>query len=322
MAINRKPRFSDCLDTIQVVAKPAKEGLGEDSFYCSKGRKSSIISVYDGCGGLGSKKYESFGGHSGAYIASRTVSGAVRDWYHANYWKNWKDVKKLSESVNRFISKGYDVCKPYLSGGMKIRGSMVRELPTTMALAYAECEEGDILLHLLWAGDSRVYLLNAQGLAQLTLDDAYVEDALENLRNDSPMTNVLSSDGKYVINTRTLVINEPAIVFAATDGCFAYLPTPMDFEYLLLQAVADSGTPEAFCRTLRSRFSKYAGDDFSFGMMSFFYGDYLGMQESLNQRRAFLEINYIQKMQADSSVECENQLWAEYKTGYERYMRD
>lgn len=110
-------------------------------------------------------------------------------------------------------------------------GSMVRKFPTTLALAYAEKEEDAIKIHLLWAGDSRVYLLDEKGLAQLTRDDTDVEDAFENLTNDGPMNNVLSSDGNYGINYKSVLLSTPTIVFAATDGCFGYIPTPMEFEY-------------------------------------------------------------------------------------------
>ena len=318
----RKKRFLDSLDTVQLISRPAKEGFGEDSSFCSKCGKSAIVSVYDGCGGLGSKKYASFEGHTGAYLASRVVSGAVCDWYHANYRRSWVDPEKLSQSINRYIAKGYETCKPYLTEKTKIRGSMVRDLPTTMALAYTENANEGILLHTLWAGDSRVYLLDSDGLAQLTLDDAYVEDALENLRNDSPMTNVLSSDGNYVINYKTFSISKPALVFAATDGCFAYLSTPMDFEYLILKSISESETPEQFRKLLRKMMAHYAGDDLTFALLSFFYGDFINTKKMLHERLRFLRENYINVLESDQTDVCIKRLWAKYKPNYERYLHE
>ena len=48
--------FLDCLDTILVINKMARENLGEDSFFCAKKKNSAVIGVFDGCGGAGSPK--------------------------------------------------------------------------------------------------------------------------------------------------------------------------------------------------------------------------------------------------------------------------
>ena len=183
--------FLDCLDTILVVNKMARENLGEDSFFCAKKKNLAVIGVFDGCGGgLGARRYESFDGHTGAFIASRAVSGA---------------------------------------------------------------------------------------------------DALKNLTCDGAMNNVLSSDGNYRINYKTILLTKPALIFAATDGCFGYVSSPMEFEYILVKALVENTTPERFRENLQKELEEYAGDDLTMGIMSFFYGDYITTRKYFENRLQFLE---------------------------------
>ena len=320
MKKDNKMSFEDKLDLIQVIEKAAKKDFGEDSFYCAQGVNSALISVCDGCGGLGARRYETFQGHTGAYIAARTVTGAIHDWYHKYYTKSWKDSCQMANSMMDYINQAYKVCEPYTAERMRIRGSMVRKLPTTLALAYAEDAGDRVLVHSLWAGDSRVYLLDDRGLAQLTIDDTDVADALENIYYDGAMTNVLSSDEQYQINSKTIYLNRPALIFATTDGCFGYVPSPMEFEYIILNALVKSETPERFKEKLYRQFSQYAGDDFAFGIMSFGFLDYQNTRRVLKPRLQYLEENYMSHITCEHDEKSIRRLWREYKGNYERYL--
>lgn len=315
--------FLEQLDQVWVISRPARETLGEDSFYGAAEAESAVVSVCDGCGGLGARKYEVFQGHTGAYMASRTVSGAVRDWYQENHSRNWKDAEELAGQLDTCIRQVYGVCESYVTERLKIRGSMVRKFPTTLALACARQEQQQIVVHILWAGDSRVYLSDQNGLAQLTVDDTDVRDALENLQSDGAMTNVLSSDGKYQIHTAAIRLTEPAMIFAATDGCFGYIPSPMEFEYMILDTLHDSRTPAMFRQKLKKRFAEYAGDDFAFGFMSFGYGSYADTVKQLEGRREYLKTAYIDPLKQEKEEDMDammQRLWKQYKPVYERYL--
>ena len=309
--------FTDCFDTIMTINKMARENLGEDSFFCAEDGKSAIVSVFDGCGGLGARPYESFGGHTGAYIASRAVCGAVHDWYYGS-GRNTLDSGKMAEDMKGYIGKAYGVCERYAVERMKIMGSMVRKFPTTLALSYAEREKNGVRVHILWTGDSRVYLLDSNGLAQLTVDDTDVPDALENLTCDGSMNNVVSSDGNFSINHRTLVLSEAAMILAATDGCFGYVSSPMEFEYILVKHLVESKNPEEFRKNLEACLDEYAGDDFTMGIMSFGYGDFFATSQAFRQRKKFLEKEYMSFLEQEEDQIKE--LWRKYKRGYERYL--
>ena len=193
-------------------------------------------------------------------------------------------------------------------------------MPTTLAMAYAEAEGKEIIVHLVWAGDSRVYLLDSRGLAQLTKDDLFIEDAYENLTKDGALTNVISSDGNYILNHKTIRINKPAMIIAATDGCFSYIPSPIEFEYEIVNALSDADDPEQFRKKLKSSLSQYAGDDLAMGLMSFHYGDFRNTRKAFSEREHILEQKYIEPLKRDNRPENIANLWIDYKPEYEKYL--
>ncbi|MCI7098821.1 MAG: protein phosphatase 2C domain-containing protein [Lachnospiraceae bacterium] len=320
MTALRKTRFKDKLDTIFLINQDIIENCGEDSYYCAYSKSSAIISVFDGCGGLGSRTYQSFKGHTGAYMASRVVSGAVHDWYHTFFNTEWTSRDQLIDSINHYFTKAYDICSARELENLRIRGSMVRDYPTTAAIALAEDQDHEISVHVLWAGDSRVYFLDSRGLAQITEDDTDSEDAMDNLFSDGVLTNLLSSDRQYEIHYKNIKIDRPTVVFAATDGCFGYIPTPMEFEYYLLKTMLDSENPQIFRHQLHDYFAEYAGDDFTFGFMSFFYGSYEAMGKSFKERVKEMEREYICRLGDERNEKDAAELWRKYKPGYERHM--
>ena len=311
--------FGDYIDTVQVITHAAKKDLGEDSFFCAQSEESAIVCVLDGCGGLGARRYDSFQGHTGAYIASRSVAGAVHDWYYDKLNSKWGSSEKNLDSLKEYIMKAYDVVSQYAAERLKISGSMVRKFPTTLALAYAEKPEDEIIVHIVWAGDSRVYLLDANGLSQLTKDDTEVIDALENLTSDAPMMNVLSADGEFELNYKAIRLTGPALLLAATDGCFGYIPSPMEFEGIILQELIESETPRQFHDQLCEQLVDCAGDDIAMGMLSFHFGTFEQTKNILGKRYEWLNNQYLSVIN-DEEAASRKIVWNQYRENYERYL--
>lgn len=314
-----KSSFGDYLDTIQVINHAARNGLGEDSFFCAQSDRSAVVCVLDGCGGLGARKYDSFQGHTGAYIASRSVAGAICDWYKDKNNFLWGNQGKNLDGLRQYIMGAYKVSSQYAIERMKISGSMVRKFPTTMALAYTEKVDDDIMVHIVWAGDSRVYLLDYNGLAQLTKDDTEVEDALDNLTSDAPMMNVLSADGEFELNYKVFRLSHPALIFAATDGCFGYIPSPMEFEGVILQNLITAEKPRQFKEQLYEFLVDCAGDDIAFGMLSFNFETFQNTKKILGERFQILNTHYLSRIDDDDSTSRKT-VWNNYKENYERYL--
>ncbi len=314
--------FLEQFDDLFIVNIPAREEAGEDSMFGAVTGSRAAAGAFDGCGGMGARKYPMFRQHTGAYMASRCISGAVRDWFFDQAGKDLGGEKEIKEGIRAYVDRAYGVCASYAESGQasRLKGSMIRPFPSTFAMAILEeGHKGSFRVHVLWAGDSRVYLLNGQGLAQLSVDDTRSTDALWALRNDPPMTNVFSSDGRYSLHYTSLEIPLPFAVFAASDGCFAYLPTPMDFENLLLKAMMEEERPVLFEKRLREDFGRIRQDDTTFAWMSAGFGSYPAMQSRLKERYEILLKNWIRPLE-EGGDQAADALWQTYRTSYERYF--
>lgn len=326
--------FAQKLDFRILVAGEMVKDHGEDNFYSVMGENCAVAAVFDGSGGIGSRKYPKYMDHTGAYMASRAVSGALHDWFHESMEKS---KEKSMESSGSGLAKGREAAaqmKEYMLRAMRvvgkyggetsrIFGTMVKDFPTTAAIAVVRDTEDGTEIQCFWAGDSRVYLLDRNGLAQLTEDDLEGKNAMSNLQSDGALTNVVSLDSSFEIHySRPLRFREKEAysIFAASDGCFGYVPTPMDFEDLLLGTLEESQSVNSFERKLDENIRSIAGDDYSLAWISFGYGDYPQMKEVLKARRQLLQKDYIQPMVEDSSLEMQEKLWTKYRVSYERFM--
>ena len=313
--------FYNALDTMLFTHQGATPTGDEDNHMRALGANSAIVGVFDGCGGLGSRTYADLNGATGAYVASRTASGAVYDWFQSLQEGSFPGQEELLGSLRAYLDKGFSVISAYGVNSLRMRGSMVRDFPTTAAIALAHEDKQGVLVHIIWAGDSRVYLIDSEGLAQLTVDDLGGEDAMSNLSHDSALTNVLSSDGNYTLHHKCIRVSKPTIVFAATDGVFGYVQTPMEFEWMLLRVLSLSETPEVFMNRLKSVLGDVAGDDFTFSMMSFYFGAYSVLRRAFENRVKLLEERYVNPLQDQRTDELMQQLWQEYRQSYERYLQ-
>ena len=160
------------------------EGRGEDSFYAACTPYTAVSAVFDGCGGIGSKKYSRFSGFSGAYMSSRAISGAMHDWFHDFDGGISLDSQEIGTTMKAYFRDAVKLLHRIGDEPSRIAGMLVRDFPSTAAVALVRKTEKGIELHCLWAGDSRIYLLDGQGLAQLTTDDIADRDAMHNLRAD------------------------------------------------------------------------------------------------------------------------------------------
>lgn len=324
--------FTQKLDFRFLISGEMIEGRGEDCFYSAQKENSAIAAVFDGCGGLGSRRYQNYREHTGAYMASRAAGGALRDWYQEQYQEQGEDTAdsnlpetadQTSGQISAYMSASLGLVSGLAGQTSRIFGTMVRDFPTTAAAAFVRNTDRGTELQVFWAGDSRVYLIDRQGLAQLTRDDVDGKNAMSNLRSDGALTNVVAADQPFTLHTgKTLRFeeDEPYMVFAATDGCFGYLPTPMDFEDMILSCLLRARTPVQFRQKLEESISETAGDDYTLAFMSFGYGDFRTMQESVRERAKRLRHDYMDWMEQDPSLEMQEHLWEEYRTGYERYL--
>jgi hypothetical protein len=285
-------------------------GLGEDAkplcyFYSPA---NGLLGAFDGLGGAGGETIRLPDGseRTGAWLASRLVRQVVR--------KVWAD---LIPPMMMFSASGDSGAYGQFAGapaprppadftavlkdaiqqeliryaaelgagtGGRLKSRLIRTLPTTMALCWFDLDASQ--LTAIWAGDSRVYYLRPDiGLQQVTTDDLKSgADALENLTQDSPMSNCISASTDFVLHERQLELHSPAILLAASDGCFGYLPTPLHFEYLLLRTMHKAADIDDWQRILHTQFERVSSDDSTLSAALIGWPDFGSCQQDFTAR--------------------------------------
>lgn len=311
-----KHNFLERVDCLIEVYREKIPGNGEDAYIYSANDLAVIVGAFDGCGGAGAKRHAKLQGKTGAYAASRIVSGTVKDWF-AEYGGN--STEEIGSTIKQKIQQNLQTCYAAVGEASRLISPMVKVFPTTAAFALCREEKGRICVEYLWAGDSRVYLLNEDGLTQLSTDDLSVPDAMENLYNDGVMTNVISKSRDFVLHYGKTVLDQPGILFAATDGCFGYVSSPMEFEYMLIETLLSSRSVSEWERNLSEVIGKVAGDDYTLSGVVLDYGDFEKMRRSFADRGNALYRDYISKI-GNMSREEKTLLWNQYKKNYYRLL--
>ena len=279
-----------------------------------------------GCGGAGARKHDCYSGHTEAYMASRFCAGIFYDCFRENFPCGRSANQVTSEIIAPQIAqKLRTYAPPKDASEFQIKGSMVHTLPTTAAAALIQqADHGDILISAIWAGDSRVYLLDAAGLAQLTVDDTTVSDPMENIYEDGILRNILCSDRPVNLHCRTVCVRPPFMAFAATDGCFGYVSTPMEFEGILLNTLLTSDNIAQWEKRLANMLGAIAGDDHTLCLAGFGHSGFSDIQKSAERRYAQLKQDYLIPVGRIPVEDRQSrfQLWGRYKDNYFRYLKD
>ncbi len=308
--------------------------------------KSGFLGVFDGLGGAGSATYEENGVvHSGAYYASRIARQVVQNFFvhppeikQSGQDKMAVFVDLLRDAIARELQqKAFELDK----NPSKLKSSLIKRLPTTVVTMHFWLNRNNSSCHCLsiWAGDSRGYFLTPdKGLCQVTVDDLKSnDDALENLRNDSPLSNYANADTNFVLRYRRDNLDLPFVLVTATDGCFGYVPTPMHFEFFLLETLRQAQTAIEWEQLLRERLLPIASDDVSLALVAVGWTNFIGLQRSFEKRYQVILQEYIKKfddvdirmkhhqdMLAQYTTireKAREHLWLEYKKSYESLMR-
>jgi len=290
-------------------------GNGEDSFAVLKNDVFHAMCVADGCGGLGSRRYPAFDGHTGAYAASRLAVQVFEAWVKERRHPLLpEEIKTLEETLEKAFRTAAD--RHCATQGIRITGSMQRRLPTTFCAAVTDEKTADFF----WAGDSRAYVLDAAGLHQCTRDHLKgTPDPFENLYRDMPLSAYLSADTPVKLSTAHVRLPEaPYAVILATDGAYSALPTPMEFEMLLWDALKAAKSWTAWRQKLQKAVSRIAQDDATLTILPIGTADYPAFQQALLPRRETLQKQFItpvRRRKGDMTFARER--WQEYRITYD-----
>jgi serine/threonine protein phosphatase PrpC len=317
---------------------------GEDSDPILRdGPDLGLAAVFDGMGGAGGTVYDTPDGRrSGAFLSSRIARNVVEEHMLASLapdrpLRGAAVAEELQASLDSALKEALAALDAPPS---RLRSRLLRALPTTMALGAlqrAERAGSRWTCHVLWAGDSRVYVLSADGMQQLSIDDLRDPgDAMANLLQDSVVSNAISADTEFHINHRRVTLDAPFLLVCATDGCFGYLPSPMHFEAAILRTLASADTEDDWSLALQAEIAAVTGDDAAMATIGV-GADLAGFQRLFAPRLAELREAYTAPLDESLAglerVERELELlrqertadvaerWRRYSEGYERMLR-
>lgn len=292
------------LFSVNVEKKPEN---GEDSFVFALNESRAMVGVFDG--GPDAGQIPVLKGKTGGYLASRAAAAAYLHWFEGLQPGQTCDPEDVKELVRRYLRLCRDQAGP----------ACTDRLPTTGAAAICSPTRGGVDVQLQWAGDSRVYLLDGAGLAQLTEDDPGGIDAMQSLSGGRKTANRMRADRDFTIHTARLTMNRPGLLFAATDGCFRQLGTPMEFEHLLLSTLQSAPNAESWERGLAETLGKAAQDDCSISGIALNAGSFDELKRQLAGRSSLVYRTYIRGLDACTEEE-KQQLWEHYRDHYQRLL--
>lgn len=295
---------------------------GEDSFAVSSLPGSVILCVADGCGGLGSKRYDKLEQHTGAYLASRLATRAVLGWWQeqlqlpATPAQGRYQLEDLQQEVGAVFTNFASVhCQEEPS---RIVGSMQRTLPTTLCALVASdrCKAGCFL----WAGDSRGYTLDEDGLHQYTADDIRGNsDAFDSILLDRPLSNLICAEHPPKLHMRRFPMPEKGMLLCMTDGTYNAFSSPMELEMMLLDTMMHSANPVRWQRKLEKTLAASMQDDMTLLCCLRGFVDYETMKAYFQPRFEQLKREFItpaRRKRKDRAVA--RACWLRYRMDYDR----
>jgi hypothetical protein len=191
---------------------------------------------------------------------------------------------ELGERYVRCISDGMRQVAEKANLIYESKSSGMALLPTTVSLTLCGQGENGVNALFAWAGDSRGYIWNADGLKQATADHEIAE----------VMTNIISLRAPFYISCKFMTLSQPCVVFNASDGCFDCFTAPIDFEYCLLDAMTRAESMDAFLESMRAFFAANSSDDSStLAMLTFGYEDYAALRTAAQQRLKKIQEIYV-----------------------------
>ncbi|MBO5733405.1 MAG: protein phosphatase 2C domain-containing protein [Clostridia bacterium] len=320
----KKESLISLVDSFFVINKEMIEKNGEDSYASSINDECGLMCVFDGCGGIGSRKYAAYGNKTGAYLASHTVAKSALDWFYefnkSGVELSGNSIKKISQDITEKFTRELKALESGAETSM-IKGDLTKSFPTTASMILFRQEKNRIYSAFVWAGDSRGFIMSPKGISQVTIDDiGEEEDAYTNLTSDSRLTNVIAADGKYHLNSRIMSCPAETVFITATDGCFGYFSTPMEFEFALLDSLVRAQNVQEWKQNLYQSFLRVAGDDYTLGAVVCGFKTFKNLKKAYTDRRNYLYRTYIAGIE-HATAEDKARMWETYKKDYYRGVK-
>lgn len=304
---------------ISIKYAPACERCEDALSYSFDDVYFNFAGVFDGCGGLGSKRYKKVENKTGAFIASQTCASVFHDEMKHSLSNEEISDTFVTQLKNQFLTalRNREMQYGQQSGP---RGTMVRTLPCAGSMVVISQAKDLKKLHLdvIHAGDSRVYIMRPnEGLQQVTQDELSGNpDPLENLYVNAPLTNVINIDKDFTLTHLSYNIETPFAVLCASDGVFGYVKTPMHFEKIILDALEASNNFDSAEQAFLNSIKAIACDDATAVMPFYGWKSFDQIKSTFAKRHRFVN-GLCHSIEADNMTEeTVNSAWQQFKVSY------
>jgi hypothetical protein len=268
-------------------------GLGEDAEPIAqyvRDLDGDVVGVFDGMGGAGATVVPAENEKdrcSMAYLASRIAREEVvkvlcqfgkEDLTALRSTIESSVVSRLVKLTEREEGKGPE---------KRIRGTILAEYPTTVALAVIQTSKSEHATRkatAYWAGDSRIYCLDPA--LQVPLQVLTRDHSEPGGGGDAALQRFASAAG-LSLESREFELPPEAAVIAMTDGCYGYMSN-FQLMYLLVSQMVRSRDETEWKERIKARISRVAGDDTSFSI-SFGSGGFAQLKQALEPRLSQME---------------------------------
>ena len=140
------------------------EGYGEDAMtFKFDENGNGYMFVFDGSGGAGSQQHLTLGSKKSAYIASRGCALFLDKYLCIEKLRTDNEIEMFGKVLYSYLVELNRTFPMEPS-----HGNLVDVLPTTISGIVVDNKDDTLLANFIWAGDSRGYILDSNGISQVT----------------------------------------------------------------------------------------------------------------------------------------------------------
>ena len=240
------------------------------------------------------------------YFASRIVSAIVLNEFKFNPEmsrkaifdavysedddeKRFVKLKEYGDKLTQTVKEKLEAIATNVGLELESKTTGSYLLPTTLVATLLDEHDDYVNALYFWAGDSRGYMWDKDGLAQVTEDH----------ETGGTMTNLITLTKPFVIETRMLRVKKPCVLFNTSDGCYTppCFASPFDIECLFLQSALSANDFDGMSKQLYSDYGDIATDDSdTMALTAFGYKDYGEFKNAAAKRWRWIEENVKTKL--------------------------
>ncbi len=171
-------------------------------------------------------------------------------------------------------------------------------LPATLTIALMDETELGVDVLYLWAGDSRAYIWDKDGLAQVTEDQ----------EKNEVMTNLITLTKPFRVEGHFASFTKPCLIFNTSDGIYkSYaFESPLDLEYEIMRTTLNMDesfeiTPTCFDEAMKNFSSDLNiigkhDDSNTLALRAFGFADFEEVKKMLSDRLEFIKSNMLSRL--------------------------